>query len=135
VLEWQPEHAPALYLQGMAARERGDAVVARAKFAQALAAAPRYDEARIAALSAAAAARDGADIEALCAHVRPADGVALLRACGLAWLAIGDGGRAASFFEAALAREPADGETHYNLGVALQTQHRFADAARTYQRA
>jgi predicted O-linked N-acetylglucosamine transferase (SPINDLY family) len=135
VLEWQPEHAPALYLQGMAARERGDAPLARDKFALALAAAPRYDEARIAALSAAGAARDGAGIEALCAQVRPADSVALLRACGLAWLATGDGGRAASFFEAALAREPADGETHYNLGVALQTQHRFADAARAYQRA
>jgi predicted O-linked N-acetylglucosamine transferase (SPINDLY family) len=60
---------------------------------------------------------------------------ALLRAAGSASLAAHDGERAAALFEAALAREPIDGETHYNHGVALQMQRRFADAARAYQRA
>jgi predicted O-linked N-acetylglucosamine transferase (SPINDLY family) len=135
VLAWQPGYAPALYLQGMSTRERGDLATARTRFAAALESAPRYDEARIGALSAAGAARDGGAIEDLCRDVTTTANVALLRACGLAWLAVGDAGPAASFFEAALAREPADGETHYNLGVALQMQHRHADAARAYQRA
>src|SRR5436309_173658 len=46
-----------------------------------------------------------------------------------------DGWAGDSFLAAAWAREPSDGETHYNLGVALQMQHRFTDAARAYQRA
>ena len=41
---------------------------------------------------------------------------------------------AATAFDAALARDPADGETHYNHGVALQMA-RAAEAARAYQRA
>jgi len=135
ILAWQPGHAPALYLEGSLARDRGDLEGARARFAAALAIAPRYDDARAAALSAAAAAHDAAAVAALSADVTPASTVPLLRACGLAWLAVHDGGRAASFFEAALRQEPADGETHYNHGVALQMQRRLDDAARAYQRA
>src|SRR5213079_1513928 len=62
-------------------------------------------------------------------------GAALLRAWGAARLAARDGAGAAERFEAALAREPIDGETHYNHGVALQMQRLHTDAARAYQRA
>ena len=135
LLEWQPEHAPSVYLSGVLARERGDAQTARARFTTAVQLAPDYDEARAAALSAAGAARDPDALIALCAPVTTISAPALLRAAGLAWLAVRDGRAAAPFFEAALAREPSDGETHYNLGVALQMQLRFNDAARAYQRA
>jgi predicted O-linked N-acetylglucosamine transferase (SPINDLY family) len=135
ILEWQPGYAPALYLSGSLARDRGDLEGARERFAAALVSAPRYDDARIAALSAAAAAHDTQAIATLSQGITPASSVPLLRAGGLAWLAAHDGGRAASFFEAALRQEPADGETHYNHGVALQMQRRFEDAARAYQRA
>jgi predicted O-linked N-acetylglucosamine transferase (SPINDLY family) len=135
VLDWQPGYAPALYLQGALARERGEHDAARAGFEAALAAAPFYDDARIAALSMAGALHDAGAVTALSADVAPAAAPALLRACGLAWLALGDGGRAASFFDAALRREPVDAETHYNMGVALQVQRRHAEAARAYQRA
>jgi predicted O-linked N-acetylglucosamine transferase (SPINDLY family) len=135
ILAWQPGHAPALYLEGSLARERGDLAHARERFAAALAIAPRYDDARVAALSAAATAHDAGAVAALSVDVTPASSLALLRACGLAWLAVHDGGRAASFFDAALRQDPADGETHYNHGVSLQMQRRFDDAARAYQRA
>ena len=135
ILEWQPEHAPAIYLSGVIARESRDAEAARRQFDAAVVLAPGYDDARIAALSAAAAAHDAAAVAALSAPITPSDAPSLLRAGGLAWLAVRDGRTAASFFEAALRRELSDGETHYNLGVALQMQHRFGDAARAYQRA
>ena len=135
IREWQPRFAPAVYLSGILAREAGDTVLARDAFDRALALAPHYDDARIAALAAAGAALDAPAIAALCVPITPADAPALLRAGGLAWLAVRDGRNAASFFDAALRREPSDGETHYNVGVALQMQHRFADAARAYQRA
>ena len=61
--------------------------------------------------------------------------VPVLRMLGLAELARRDGAAAAAAFARALDLEPFDGETHYNLGVALQMQRRFAEAARAYQRA
>jgi tetratricopeptide (TPR) repeat protein len=54
---------------------------------------------------------------------------------GLAQLALRSGARAAAAFERALALDPADGDTHYNHGVALQIQRSFIGAARAYQRA
>ncbi|HET9045705.1 MAG TPA: tetratricopeptide repeat protein [Casimicrobiaceae bacterium] len=92
----------------------------------------------MAAIRAAVDARDVADASALAAEGMARDDdppTALLRACGVARLAALDSAGAAALFEAALAREPTDGETHYNHGVALQTQRRFADATRAYQRA
>ena len=135
ILASQPGFAPALYLSGIVARENGSAAVARERFEAAVAAAPSYDDARIAALTAAGAAHEADAVARLCAPIAAADAPALLRAAGLAWLAVRDGRNAALFFDAALKREPSDGETHYNLGVALQMQHRFGDAARAYQRA
>jgi len=135
ILRVQPGFAPALYLAGVLARESGDARTARERFDAAVEAAPYYDDARIASLSAAGAAQDADAVARLSTPITPADAPALLRAGGLAWLAVRDGRNAASFFDAALKREPSDGETHYNLGVALQMQHRFGDAARAYQRA
>jgi len=108
---------------------------ARAGFAAVLAAAPEHDDARIWALAAAEAAHDGADVLALSAPVHTSATPELLRACGLAWLRIGEPSRAEPFFVAALERAPSDAGTHYNHGVALQSQRRFYDAARAYQRA
>ena len=65
VLELQPGYAPALYLEGVARREEGDAD-ARASFQAALEAAPRYIEARLAAANAAIAAGEADAAVALC---------------------------------------------------------------------
>jgi predicted O-linked N-acetylglucosamine transferase (SPINDLY family) len=138
VLALQPEFAPAQLFLAAALREDGDIAAARAHLAAALAVAPDYVDARVAAIRAAIDAGAVADAEALAtegAARSTAPAPALLRAWGSARLAARDGAGAALRFEAALAREPQDGETHYNHGVALQMQRRNADAARAYQRA
>lgn len=135
VLAWQPGHPAATYLAAALAREAGDLDAARAGFAAALARTPGHHDARIAALSMAEVERDARRVSELTAEVPGDAPVELLRACGLAWLRIGAPGPAEQFFAAALLQAPFDGETHYNLGVALQSQRRFEDAARAYQRA
>jgi predicted O-linked N-acetylglucosamine transferase (SPINDLY family) len=138
VLEVQPAFAPAHFLLANALREEGDIEAARAHLAAALAAAPDYADARVAAIRAAVDAGALVDAESLAAEAaaRMNDPPpALLRAWGSVRLAAHDGAGAATLFEAALSREPQDGETHYNHGVALQMQRRDADAARAYQRA
>jgi predicted O-linked N-acetylglucosamine transferase (SPINDLY family) len=136
VLELQPGFAPAHYLSGIVLREEG-AARARAAFEAALAAAPRYVEARLAAASAALAAGDADAAVALCEERLGSAPVeaAVLRALGRAHLARRDGIAAADAFAHALQLDMTDGETHYNLGVALQMQRQFAEAARAYQRA
>ncbi len=133
VLELQPGYAPALYLDGVARREDGDAD-ARAAFEAALEAAPRYVEARLAAANAAVAAGDADAAVALC-EAAPAADARLLRVLGQAHLARRDGTAAAGAFARALQADMTDGETHYNQGVALQMCRHYADAARAYQRA
>ncbi len=138
VLDAQPEFAPARHLLGAVLRDNGESEAARAEFAAALAAAPRYVEARVDAIQAAVDAHDSAAAVALAAEATALTDdptPALLRALGKASLSAQDGERAAALFEMALVREPLDGETHYNHGVALQMQRRSADAARAYQRA
>ena len=138
VLEVQPEFAPAHYLTGILARDAGDAVSARRAFASALAAAPGYVDARLAAV----ACGDGSGTTSM----RPSryapkgspgspTNVGLWRALGHAQLARRDGAAATEAFERALAIEPADGDTHYNLGVALQMRRSPSDAARAYRQA
>src|SRR5439155_9158788 len=58
VLEVQPEFALAHYLMGILARDAGDAASARHAFALALAAAPGYIDARLAAVRAATEQHD-----------------------------------------------------------------------------
>jgi len=138
VLALQPGFAQAHYLLGTALREAGDAAAARAAFDAALAAAPGYTDARVAAIRLAIDDGDRGAALALADAAGPIDAAtpaALLRACASARLAAGDGHGAAALFETALAREPLDGETHYNHGVALQMVRRNADAGRAYQRA
>jgi predicted O-linked N-acetylglucosamine transferase (SPINDLY family) len=138
ILTHEPEFAAARFLLASLLREDGDLAGARAQWAAALALAPDHVEARVAAIRAAIDAGSIAEAEALAAEgaARTSDPPpALLRAWGSARLAARDGAGAAELFEAALAREPQDGETHYNDGVALQMQRRNADAARAYQRA
>ena len=133
----QPGFAPAHHLRGILARDAGDLAAARADFAAALAAAPGYVDARIAAAGAATAAHDPI-APSRCARKgsrASPDSVGLWRALGLAQLALRDGAEAAAAFERALALDPDDGDTHYNHGVALQMQRSFNDAARAYQRA
>ena len=98
----------------------------------------RIFDARIAAVRAAIDAEDVDAAESLAAEGAartdpPA--TALLRAWGAARLAARDGQGAAQRFEAVLARDPTDGESHYNHGVALQMLRQYPDAARAYQRA
>jgi predicted O-linked N-acetylglucosamine transferase (SPINDLY family) len=136
VLELQPAFAPAHYLSGVALRDNGSPD-ARAAFAAALAAAPDYVEARLAAANAATAAGDAAAAVALCEEglaVTPFD-AGLLRGLGRAHLARREGAAAAAAFTQALKVDMTDGETHYNFGVALQMQREFTEAARAYQRA
>ncbi len=136
VLELQPGFAPAHYLSGIALRDRASAD-ARAAFAAALTAAPRYVDARIAAANAAVVEGDCEAAVALCDEglaMTPFD-AGLLRALGRAHLARRDGVAAAAAFAQALNVDMTDGETHYNHGVALQMQRQFPEAARAYQRA
>jgi protein O-GlcNAc transferase len=138
VIASQPAFAPAHFLLANALREEGDIESARSHLAAALAAAPDYIDARVAAIRAAVDAGAIVDAESLAAEAAALTNdpsPALLRAWGSVRLAAHDGAGAATLFEAALTREPQDGETHYNHGVALQMQRRNADAARAYQRA
>ena len=138
VLDLQPGFPPAHHLLGIALRDDGEHDAARAEFAAALAVAPGYAVARVDAIRAAVDAHDTAGAVSLATDAYAATDdppPALLRAFGSAALLARDGERAAAMFEAALTREPVDGETHYNHGVALQMQRKLADAARAYQRA
>jgi predicted O-linked N-acetylglucosamine transferase (SPINDLY family) len=118
-------------------REEGDLAGAREDFAAALAIAPAYVEARLAAAKLALDAGDAPTAAALCADglARTPRHVELIRTFGLAQLARRDGAAAAELFETAAALEPADSDTHYNHGVALQMKRDPAAAARAYQRA
>ncbi|MDH5245726.1 MAG: tetratricopeptide repeat protein, partial [Betaproteobacteria bacterium] len=137
VLALQPGHAPAHYLLGIVLRDSSDPPGARREFGSAIAAAPRFVEARIAAAKAAQDAGDAHAAAVICAEglAWTAEPLPLLRALGLALLAANDGVGAADAFARALALDPADGETHYNRGVALQMQRRLPEAAREYQHA
>ena len=137
VLALQPGFAQAHYLRGVLHRDAGNTAAARGDFALALEGAPRYVDARVAAANAALDDREPQVAVALCAPAQAdaAEPPALLRAWGLAELALRRGASAQALFARALAREPADGDTHYNHGVALQMQKNRAEAARAYQRA
>ena len=117
-----PGSRPRTFCLGTIARDEGDTDLARREFTAALAAAPDYVDARLAAVRAATAQRDDAAAIALCEEglARMPANVALLRALGHAHLARRDGAAAAAAFGRALAAEPADADTHYNHGVALQ---------------
>jgi predicted O-linked N-acetylglucosamine transferase (SPINDLY family) len=137
VLLLQPGFAPAHYLSGVAKREDGDEGGARRDFAVAIAGAPGYTEARLAAARLAIAVRETEAAVALCEEglaMAPGD-AGVLRVLGQAHLARADGAAATAAFEHALNRDVTDGETHYNHGVALQMQRNFGEAARAYQRA
>ena len=137
VLALQPGFAKAHYLRGILYRDDRNTRAARADFAAALECAPRYVEARVAAASTALGDREPQVASALCANgggAKPQP-AALLRAWGLAELALRHGATAAELFARALVQEPTDGDTHYNQGVALQMQRKHAEAARAYQRA
>ena len=138
VLRAEEEFAPARYLLGRLLADAGMPAEARSEFAAALDAAPDFVDARVAAVRAAIDAEDVDAAEILAAEgAARADppATALLRAWGAARLAARDGQGAAQRFEAALARDPTDAETHYNHGVALQMLRQYPDAARAYQRA
>ncbi len=137
LLDVQPGFAPAHHLRGMLARDAGDLAAARVDLSAALAAAPGYVDARIAAAGVATAAHEPEFAIALCEEGlgRSPESVGLWRGLGHAHLALRSGPRAAAAFERALALDPADGDTHYNHGVALQMQRLFTGAARAYQRA
>lgn len=137
VLAIQPGYAPAHYLLGIVLREGGDAEGAHAQFVAAITSAPHFVDARIAAAKAAQAAGDIAGALVIFAEgfAHASGELPLIRAYGLTLLAAHDGEHAADTFAAVLARDPTDGETHYNHGVALQMQRKADDAARAYQRA
>ena len=137
VLDLQPEFATAWFLCGMALREEGDVAGARAAFVAAVAAAPGYVDARIAAARAALTLNEVDSAIALCEDglARYANDSRLWCALGDARLARRDGGSAAAAFEAALRIDANDALTHYGHGVALQMQRENVEAARSYQRA
>src|SRR5262249_55525674 len=137
VLEEQPGFAPALYLSGLLLRDRGREEEAQAALTAALAAAPRYGEARAVLANLRREAGDAEGAATLCREglaLRRGE-VSLWRALGLAELAQQRYASAVDAFAEALALEPSDGLTHYNQGVALQSLHRRDEALRAYQRA
>lgn len=137
LLERQPGFAPALHLAGTLARDAGDADEAQRRYRDALVAAPAFVDARLASIHLALAVSDvhTARRDALEGLERAPMQARLWRALGQVELKSRAGAGAAAAFERALALEPADGETHYNHGVALQMQGLPGDAARAYQRA
>ena len=137
VLRAEPEYAPALYLRGLLARSLSDIAGARDRLHGALAAAPRFVDARAALAdvevmlgnpnAAISVVRDGLAVDA--------DSPLLWRALGHATLAKQDAQGAITAFSKALDLAPTHAETHYNHGVALQMARRSSEAARAYQRA
>ena len=130
---------PKLSMQCMNQGRMASAISADAReaFTAALAAAPGYIDARVAAARAALAMHD---VEASIALAE--DGLArtsgdarLWRVLGEARLARHDGSGAAAAFDAALRIDANDGEGHYSHGIALQMQGESGEAARAYQRA
>ncbi|MGI8894871.1 MAG: tetratricopeptide repeat protein, partial [Casimicrobiaceae bacterium] len=137
VLEAQPAFAPALHLAGVLAREQGDHARALRSFTAALAAVPDFSDARTMAVQSASAQHEADTAVALAREglARNPRNVELWRALGHAELARSNGIAAAEAFGNALLLTPADGETHYNRGVALQMAGDTFEAARAYQRA
>ena len=130
------EHPPgaagicaALYLLGNVALAERNASEAVARFTAAIDAAPAFVDARVALATlhlengspseAAAVAREG--LRLLPSSVR------LWRLMAHAELKQGNADAAVVAFEEALKGNVADGETHYNHGVALQTAGNLAD--------
>ena len=137
VLTEQPGFAPALYFYALLLRESERVEEAQAALASALSAAPRYEEARAALVNLRRESGDAEGAAILCREglALGPGGAALLRALGLTELARQRYSAAVDAFVEALKREPTDGQTHYNHGVALQSLHRREDALRAYQRA
>ena len=137
VLVEQPDYAPAHRLTAVLARDRGDHGEAEREFARAVALAPDDADTRINAARLAIAAhhadraasllREGLD--------RTPYRVELWLALGHAELARRDGAAATWAFGQALRLAPADGQTYFNLGVALQMTGDVDEAVLAYQRA
>jgi protein O-GlcNAc transferase len=136
VLGLQPGAASVLFLSGVARRDVGDVAGARERFLSAVAVAPAYVDARVAAARAALSMGDAEAAVALCEDgLARASDARLARTLGDAQVVRRDGVAAAVAFASALALDPNDAEAHYGQGVALQMQRRHGDAARAYQRA
>ena len=137
VLAAQPDHAPTLHLAAELARDGGDEAAAVAHLRAAVRAAPGYVDARAALVHSliSIGERDDAAEVARAGLPDVTESAALWRALGQAELARGEADAAIAAFDEALKRDPANGEAHYNQGVALQTARLPAEAARAYQRA
>ena len=137
LLDEQPGHAPTLHLYAALLRDGKDPGSAQPLLAQALAAAPRYAEARA---GAARCSRDFGRVDEGLALVD--EGLALDPHSTLLWrvrgeldLARGDAQAALAAYGNALALAPTDAEAHYNVGVAHQRAGAIQEAARAWQRA
>lgn len=137
VLADQTGYAPAHYLLGMLLRDLGRREAATTELAAAVAAAPRYVEARVALANHLRDSARVAEAVALCeAGLALLPGqVAFWRALGQAQLAQREAEPARQAFGRALELEGTDATTHYNQGVALHMLNRRAAALRAYQRA
>jgi predicted O-linked N-acetylglucosamine transferase (SPINDLY family) len=137
VLDLQPDFARARYLLGLLLRDRGDRTDAVEELTLAVRAAPGFVDARAALANLLREAGRFDEAIALC-HEGLGGGpraVALWRALGLCELARGRGSEARTAFDRALLLQPADAETHYNRGVALQVGRRRRAAHNAYRRA
>lgn len=134
VLALQPGYAPAHFLLGDVLRNSGEPRRARAEFEAAVAAAPRFVEARIAAARAAQAAGDARAAVDLCTAGLPdaQDSVPLWRMLGIAQLSAGDAAAAATALQRAAALAPADADVQFNLGAAWQVIDAHDAAAAAY---
>ena len=137
VLAAQPDYAPAHRLSAVLARDRGDRDLADREFTRAVVLAPDDMDTRIAAAQFAIAShrvdragdllREGVE--------RTPHGIPLWVALGHAELARRDGAAAARAFGRVLRFAPADAQSHFNLGVALQMSGDADEAVLAYQRA
>jgi predicted O-linked N-acetylglucosamine transferase (SPINDLY family) len=137
VLELQPDFARGRYLLGVLLRDRGEHAEALRQLELAVGAAPAFVDARAALVNLLRETGLGDEAAAVCreglAVVHGA--AALWRALGLLELSRRRGSDARVAFDRALAAQPADADTHYNRGVALQMSKKRRGALNAYCRA
>ena len=137
VLELQPDFARARYLLGRLLRDQGQQAEALQQLTLAVDAAPLFVDARAALVNLLREGGRGDEAVRVCREgLTAAPRAAVLwRALGLLELSRRQGGAARAAFDRALHSQPADADTHYNRGVALQMSGKRRAALNAYRRA
>ena len=137
IIAAQPEHAPALYLRGMVAKDHGDYEVAAGFLQRAITISPAYLDAQNALANIYLDQQNYAEAAVGFKRVlqfKP-DQLTALNGLGWTFFRTGNGEEAIKTFEHATRAFPNDPVSHFNLGCAYQKQGRINEAATAYTRA